>query len=124
MKVETELNQTLFGTVDKHTLQKFKAYHLDRPEILELFTEYAKMMHQTGRNHYSAKCIIERIRWDQDLRYPDTKFKISNSFTSLYVRLFIYLNPEFIDFFQLKPVRGLRNPDFEKEDAAEELRLH
>lgn len=104
------LQEELFGSVNEETLQAFKKYHFERPNIYSLFDEYAKMMAETGRKRYSAKCIMERIRWDQDMKYREGEFKISNSFTSLYARLFVYMNPEYKDFFQFKKVRGLKKP--------------
>lgn len=103
-----ELHSKLFGSINKDTLKEFKRYHLERPDIYRSFETFAYRMKRTGKRRYSAKAIMERIRWEHDLHHPDTEFKISNSFTSLYVRLLIWNNRDFADFFQLKRVKGLQ----------------
>lgn len=105
-----ELWLSLFGTINQDTRDAFREYHAKRPEIYKLFLQYSTQMMSTGRKRYSAKCIMERIRWEEDFKRPGSQFKISNSFTSIYVRMLIYNHPEFADFFKLKKVRGLRKP--------------
>ena len=114
----SDLAKELFGTVNRATIRKFKEYNTARPEIYAHFKQYAFAMKKTGRKRYSAKCIMERIRWDFDMKYKSTEFKISNSFTSLYVRLLILREPEFRKFFQLKKVHGLSDLLFEKKDLS------
>lgn len=103
-----DLRDLLFGTVDKGSLQAFKEYHARSPTIFEEFKKYAHMMKKTGRPRYSGKCIMEQIRWHRDLKYTEDSFKISNSMTSLYVRLLIWNDPSYLEFFQLKSVKGFR----------------
>lgn len=109
-RLSEELKAELLGDVSEETLDAFRQYHRERPHIFRLFKQYAHQMRATGRTRYSAKSIIERIRWDHDIEHPEEEFKISNSFTSLYVRLLIWHEPNFRDFFVLKRLRGLSNP--------------
>jgi len=103
-----ELHKLLWGSFDTVSINLFKDYHRAHPEIYKGFVRYATSMRSTGRKKYSAKCIMERIRWDHDIQYTDKEFKISNSMTSFYVRMLIWNHESFFGFFQLKKVRGIR----------------
>ena len=109
MNNKDQLYNKLFGDYDSSSLKLFKEYHLARPDILNSFKEFANKMYSTGRLRYSGKCIMERIRWEHDLNYSDSEFKISNSMTSFYVRLLIWNEPRYLDFFQLKKVTGIKS---------------
>ena len=103
-----ELRELLWGSYDKRSLELFKKYNNDHPDIYDRFRKYADKMRQTGRKKYSAKCIMERIRWDHDIKHTDSDFKISNSMTSFYVRLLIWDQNDYLGFFQVKKVKGIR----------------
>ena len=90
------------------SIQLFREYHDERPEIYYHFKKYSMQMYQSRRNHYGAKGVMERIRWDYALRYPEEDFKISNSFISMYARLLMFERPEMEGFFRTKRVRGIR----------------
>lgn len=106
-----ELREKLWGSLDEKSKDAFKKYHADHPDIYRNFKKYSFMMLGRGRKRYSAKCIIERIRWDYDMEYSDKEFKISNSMTSFYVRFLIWNHEEFAGFFQLKKVKGIRHKE-------------
>jgi hypothetical protein len=90
----------------KSVINRFKKFHRKNPNVFTLFKELAFKMLKTGRAKYSARTIIEVIRWDRDLQTVGEVFKINGDFVPLYVRLLIYQSPEFGEFFELRKVRS------------------
>lgn len=92
----------LFGeTRQEEMLRQFKEFHLDNPHFWELFTHYAHEMSR-ARKHYSARTVIERIRWHVDVSTTDDELKINNNHTPYYARLFHVANPRKAGFFRLR----------------------
>ncbi len=106
----------IFQGYDQSTLNAFHAYHQKRPEIYEAFLLKTFQMYNTGRKHYSHWTIMNVIRWHMDLEHKETTFKVNNNFFACYARLAILEHPELADFFQLRKVSGVNNPNFEKEN--------
>ncbi len=97
---------SLFNGYPKAVLERFKAFHADNPHVYAAFKDYAQRMRQTGRSKYSARTIIEVIRWNYDLSTSGDVFEINGDFVPIYVRLLIYNHPEFEGFFELRRVRS------------------
>lgn len=69
--------------------KKFIKYHQKNPEVWSEFKRYAFEAIEAGRTQYSAKLIIEKIRWDSKLEVQKVSaFKIPNEITAYYARLF------------------------------------
>lgn len=96
--------------------ERFTRFHEQNPEVYDLFKQAALKMRETGRQRYSARTIVEVIRWDHDLRTSGGAFSVNDNFTPIYVRLLIHEHPEFRDFFELRTVRS-------KGTASQEQRL-
>lgn len=96
-----------FEGVDQKTYDLFCTYHLAHPDIWKAFQAFAIQMYKSGRRRYSAKTIMERIRWEYELRHAD-EFKINNDFTSLYARTLMRKYFQFRGFFELREIKGLR----------------
>lgn len=94
--------KALFSHYPPVLLRRFKIYHSQNPHIYEEFEKLAFEMKATGRRKYSSKMIINVLRWRMDLKTIHTDFKISDCFQSIYGRLFVYNNPDFIDFFEFR----------------------
>jgi len=99
---------SLFTTVDKALLVKFKRYHRSNPHVYESFKSNAYLMKRTGRKKYSAWTIINKMRWDEDLKTTGGEFIINNNYIALYARLLITFHPEFLNFFDLRPMKPNR----------------
>lgn len=96
---QTELNFKRPLTIE----EQFEIYNQANPHIWYAFMEEAFEQLRQGRKHLSAKAIIEKLRYETNLRAKDfQKFKINNSFTSLYARKLIEEFPEFASFFELR----------------------
>lgn len=71
------------------------------------FKKRALRMALMGRKRYSAKTIVETIRWDTEIADTDVEFKLNNNFTSGMARLFMAeYGGRFPDFFQLRDSLG------------------
>lgn len=64
-------------------------------------------MHETGRKKYSAKTIVENIRWDYDKAHPGQEFLIDNNFTSCLARAMADNYPQFSKFFEFRTLTGI-----------------
>ena len=100
----------LFFDLDQETFEAFRTHHRANPAIWELFAEYAKKIQQAGHKKYSAKAIMERVRWHYDEQKGPAVdgFIINNSFTSYYARLLVVADPSFKDFFDFRSTKGLK----------------
>lgn len=96
-----------FDGVDPETYEKVKAYHKKNPHIWEAFERYALLAAQS-RKRYSAKTIMERVRWDCEFESLG-EFKISNDYTAYYARAFARKYPQHKNFFKMKKTRGLKS---------------
>jgi len=94
----------LFGqTLD----ERFAEYHARNPLVFKLFERFARTALQSGRTHYSAKAIMERVRWEISIKSQDDQgFKINNNYTSRYARLLATEYPEFKGFFHMRELRA------------------
>lgn len=71
------------------------------PAIWKAFRIKADAIRNTGRETYSARTIIESIRWETDLRdKTDATFKINNNRVPGMARLYNHVCGE--DFFKLR----------------------
>ena len=80
---------------------RFAKYHKDNPHVFKHFCKFALRLIASGRDHYSAKGIAEIMRNESDVTGND-EYKINNSHTSFYARLFSSAYPEHKDFFRFK----------------------
>lgn len=72
-------------------------------EIYREFENRALRMARIGRNRYSAKTIVEVMRWETDLREKNNLFKINNNYTAGMARLWMATHGEtYPKFFQLR----------------------
>lgn len=100
---------SIFDGIDRATVDAFRTYHQTHPEIFQLFAKYAYEMRKTGRKKYSAKTIMERIRWHCDVQERGQEFKINNSYTAMYARLLVHKIPEFSGFFEFRECSGAKS---------------
>lgn len=94
-----------FSDLAPHIVDAFVSYHRENPKVYELFKRFACEAKTSGRRHYGAKALMEKIRWHIEIEQKG-EFKINNSFTSAYVRALITEDPSFKDFFQTRQTPG------------------
>jgi len=80
----------------------------DNPHIWQAFRVKAIRMALLGRKRYSARTIIETIRWDTDLKDSETTFKINDHYTPGLARLFMHdYGHKWPGFFNLRDSQGM-----------------
>ena len=79
---------------------KFRNFHLQNPNIWELFKAYSFKAIEVGLDHYSARAIFHRIRWEVNIETTDHKFKLSNNHSTFYARMFHIAFPNHDGFFR------------------------
>lgn len=104
--VEKEAIPDFFKEYPKSVISRFKRFNRKNPNVFKQFKELASKMLSTGRAKYSARTIIEVMRWEYDLQTVGEVFKINGDFVPIYVRMLIHQSPEFGDFFELRRVRS------------------
>lgn len=116
-KTKKQMWQMLFAHYPKDLLKQFKKFHNENPHIYKEFARLAHEIRNTGKRKYSSKMLINVIRWNHDISTSKQEpFKINDKYQALYGRLFVYNNPEFLDFF------NFRNRDCQAIESDEEVR--
>jgi hypothetical protein len=78
----------------------FCEYHHKNPQVYGKFRELTLKTMAKGFRHYSAKGIFELVRWYTGVTAEDPDgFKINNSYTPFYARLFMREYPQYDGFF-------------------------
>lgn len=78
---------------------KFEAYHAAHPEIYSEYERLTLQLIEKGRTHYSSDGILHIIRFNTAIRGGDG-FKINNSYSPDYARMFEANNPQYVGFFE------------------------
>jgi len=100
------MENDIFDGYPQIVLDRFNSFHLANPHIYHEFKRLAYKMKATGRQRYSARTIMEVLRWHYDLKTTGDVFELNDNFTPIYVRLLLQQHPEFINFFELRIVRS------------------
>ncbi|MEK9724416.1 MAG: hypothetical protein VW405_13170 [Rhodospirillaceae bacterium] len=85
---------------------RFEAFHEANPNVYRLFERFTKEAIAAGRVRIGAKAIFERMRWYFAFETTGDTFKLNNSFTSFYARLFMADHPEHADLFETRERRS------------------
>lgn len=82
------------------TIDEFNIYHQENPHIYQMFESFTLKVIATGRKYFSARAIIERMRWQTQIEDNSVTFKISDHPMPFYARLFEKNNPQYKGFFK------------------------
>lgn len=96
--------QTDLFTAD--AFARFQEFHRENPTVWKLFEQYAVQAIRSGRRHYSARTIMERVRWHSEIQTTGDAFKINNNHIPFYARMFAQAYPEHGDFFAFRDKRA------------------
>jgi len=80
----------------------FQPYFITNFHLWSGFVERALQMVRTGRAHYSAKTIIQVLRFHSDLYEADSEFKVNDKWAADFGRLFMLRYPLHKGFFATK----------------------
>ena len=75
------------------------------PDVINLALKFAREARRSGRQRYSIKTIVERIRWHTTVETRGDDFKINNNHAGYLVRLLIRLDPSLDGFFELRAMK-------------------
>jgi hypothetical protein len=79
----------------------------ENEHIYDAFKIEAIRMALTGRERYSARTIVELLRWQSDLKDSDVTFKINGNYVPGMARLFMSeFGHKFPKFFALRDSLG------------------
>jgi hypothetical protein len=96
-----------FEMINPKVVTAFWNFHLDNPNVFELFVKFSRQLKSAGRKYYGAHSIIERIRWHVNVETNGDLFKINNNHGACYSRLLMITFPdEFDGFFELRRSPG------------------
>jgi len=84
---------------------KFNEFDRENPHIYEVFKNYTRQVFESGKKHYGAKAIFERIRWHFSIEKRGD-FKVNNSYISRYARKLIAEQPQFTNFFECRILKS------------------
>lgn len=90
------------GTSDPALTARFRTYHVANPQIYTWFKRFAFQKINAGAKHLGGKAIMERIRWESPVDANGDAFKVNNSYTSFYVRLFRREFPQYSHLFAVR----------------------
>lgn len=80
----------------------------DNQHIYRRFKRMAKYAKRCGRKHYSARAIIQVIRWETEIsQRGDKTFRINNNVTPGLARLAMHDEPELKGFFRCRDSQGM-----------------
>jgi len=80
-------------------MKNFEKYHNENPQIYNEFKSLAKVLISRNYKRIGAKQIFEYIRF-QTMIGGNDRFKINNSYSSDYVRLFEQEHPYWNNYFE------------------------
>lgn len=90
-------------TREEEMRQQVVRFHRANPDVWEMFVGFTFEMIMSGRKHYSANAVFERLRWEVDLaRGPDNSFKLNNNYRAFYARRFHRMYPDYDGFFRTR----------------------
>ena len=79
----------------------FNKFHKENPKIYDHFRQLALyIIRDKKKTKLSGKTLIEYLRWNSFIKTTGSEFKINNTFTSYYVRLFSKEYPAYKDYFE------------------------
>lgn len=83
-------------TREEQLKSQFLAFHVEHPEVWDEFVRFAGQMRARGYERYSAKAVLERIRWERDVGGDGkSAFKVNNNFAPFYGREYNERHSEF-----------------------------
>lgn len=110
----------------KHVMTKeevdawFVTFDHENPMYYKAFVKLAKEIRGQGHRRYGAQTIMERLRWESEVRDPSHKYKLSNPIKNRlcarFVRKLLKEDPSFSTFFK---VTNLKNV-YEQTDLVDE----
>ena len=77
-------------------------FHRKNPEIYRLFRKFALQAMDAKFTQYSARAIVDRIRWHVEIETRGSHYKIANSSIAYYARMFMMESSRYEGFFRTR----------------------
>lgn len=101
-----ELIKPVDGNVGKGTIEeRFSRFHEQNPHVYQALRTVA-LWCMANDKRMGIKAIYERVRWEFNLRTDGEPYRLNNSYTSLYSRLLMELEPKLDGFFETRRRRA------------------
>ena len=89
--------------------ERWCAWHLKNPHVYRLFKHFTfEALRERKHKHLGAWLVVNRIRWETNIKTTGEDFKISNDFIAYYARLFMEHYPEHKGLFRTKLLKEER----------------
>jgi len=95
--LSTTTQLDLFAGIEN---KQFPFYHLENPHIYAKFKEITLGAIQRGFTHWSSKGVFEILRYETAVFAKDGQYKVNNTYTPFYSRMFTNEFPNHKDFFE------------------------
>jgi len=93
----------MIGSRHDQLRDQVKAFHRQHPMVWRLFCQFTEELIYRGFEHYSAKGVFERIRWETaEADSGLNEFKLNNNYSAFYARAFMRCYPEHDGFFHIR----------------------
>jgi len=93
------------GDVPPETWRRFCEYHKANPEVWRQFERFT-LDACSRRRAIGAKAIMERVRWETEIERGE-EFKVCNSYTAYYARVFAAKYPQHAELFEFRTIKGV-----------------
>lgn len=88
---------------ERDITKAFMKFHAANRHIYVLFTRFAMQAVHSGRPHYSAASVFERMRWHMQIdTVSDDDLKLNNNYRAFYGRMFMHQYPQYEGFFRTR----------------------
>lgn len=87
-------------------------WHAANPDFFALFEKFTAEAISMGHKALSGWLIVNRVRWETNVVTKGGEFKISNNYISLFARLYMIRNPQYVGFFKTNRMKSLVNDVF------------
>lgn len=87
--------------------ESFVEFNLANPHVYERLVEMTRELVGKGHTRVGMKMLFEVLRWERMLETSGESFKLPNSFTSLYARMLMDLEPDLDGVFEVASLRSL-----------------
>jgi L-2-hydroxyglutarate oxidase LhgO len=100
-------------------MERWDKWNKENPNIYRAFRTKAWHIRAVGHDRYSARRIVESMRWDSDLMGTKNPFLINSDFVPIMARKFVKENPGTENFFEFREVRsrGIKSSEQRKREA-------
>lgn len=89
----------------EYTFETFRNHLYDEPQMYGMFRRFALEM-ANRREHYSARGIIHRMRWETIVNDGSSNYKVNDHWSPFYARKFMFEYPRFEGFFRTNDQKG------------------